>query len=127
MVAVNVWSRSCPTRSSGIILAASFPFAMCWFATQWSDPVIARTTPALPGLFSLITLWAHDPYRRQTPTPRGASWYYKALPTFSDALAAVRREIWAQHDLQTSSQILDVGKLSSATVNNLINVACYAA
>jgi len=25
---------------------------------QWSDPAIARTTPTLLGLFSLITLWA---------------------------------------------------------------------
>lgn len=29
---------------------------------QWSDPAIARTTPALPGLFSLTTLWANDLY-----------------------------------------------------------------
>ncbi|CAO3437678.1 hypothetical protein [Azospirillum endophyticum] len=27
---------------------------------QWSDPAIARTTPALLGLFSLVTLWAND-------------------------------------------------------------------
>jgi hypothetical protein len=28
---------------------------------QWSDLAIARTTPALFGLFSLVTLWAGDP------------------------------------------------------------------
>ena len=94
---------------------------------QWSDHAIARTTPALLGLFSLITLWAHELYGSESPAPRTASWYRKALPTFSDALATVRREIWAGHDLQTSSQIQDVGKLSPATVNNLINLACYAA
>ena len=27
---------------------------------QWSDLAILRTTPALLGLFSLVTLWAHD-------------------------------------------------------------------
>jgi hypothetical protein len=27
---------------------------------QWSDKAIARTTPALLALFSLVTLWAHD-------------------------------------------------------------------
>ena len=42
---------------------------------QWSDPAIARTTPALLGLFSLIALWAHDLYETQTPPPRTASWY----------------------------------------------------
>src|SRR3974390_303206 len=27
---------------------------------QWSDLAILRTTPALLGLCSLVTLWAHD-------------------------------------------------------------------
>src|SRR5580704_3515464 len=62
---------------------------------QWSDPAIARTTPALLGLFSLITLWANELYATHAPAPRTARWYPKALPTFSDALAAVRRELWA--------------------------------
>lgn len=26
---------------------------------QWSDLAIARTTPALLGLFSLVTIWMH--------------------------------------------------------------------
>ena len=94
---------------------------------QWSDPAIARTTPALLGLFSLITLWAHELYGSQCLAPHTASWYRKALPTFSDALATVRREIWTGHSLQTSSQIQDVDKLSPATVNTLINLACHAA
>jgi hypothetical protein len=94
---------------------------------QWSDPAIARTTPALLGLFSLITLWAHELYGRKPPVPRTASWYRKPMPTFSDALAAVRRELWAGRGLETSSHIHDVAKLSDATVNSLINVACFAA
>jgi hypothetical protein len=94
---------------------------------QWSDPAIARTTPALLGLFSLIALWAHDLYDTQVPTPRTARWYPKPLPTFSDALAAVRRELWAGRSFETSSQIHDVAKLSHVTLNSLINVACYAA
>jgi hypothetical protein len=94
---------------------------------QWSDPAVARTTPALLGLFSLIALWAHDLYDTQVPTPRTASWYPKPLPTFSDALAAVRRELWAGRGFETSSQIHDVAKLSHVTLNSLINVACYAA
>jgi hypothetical protein len=94
---------------------------------QWSDPAIARTTPALLGLFSLIALWAHDLYETQMPAPRTASWYPKPLPTFSDALAAVRRELWAGRSFETSSQIHDVAKISPVTLNNLINLACYAA
>jgi hypothetical protein len=93
---------------------------------QWSDPAIARTTPALLGLFSLITLWTNELFSTKMPMPRAASWYSKPLPTFSDALAAVRRELWAGRGLRMSTQILDVAKPSSVNINSLINVACYA-
>src|SRR4051794_40745802 len=62
---------------------------------QWSDKAIARTTPALLGLFSLVTLWTSDPGVRRLARPRGAAWYQKGDLTFSDALAAVRRSLWA--------------------------------
>jgi hypothetical protein len=94
---------------------------------QWSDPAIARTTPALLGLFSLITLWANELYATHAPAPRTARWYPKQLPTFSDALAAVRRELWAPQSFETSSQTLDDAKISQPTINRLINAACYAA
>jgi DDE superfamily endonuclease len=94
---------------------------------QWSDPAITRTTPTLLGLYSLITLWAHELYGARAPVPRGASCYRKPLPTFSDALAVVRRELWAGRNLQKSSQIQDDGKFSPMIFNSLINVACYAA
>jgi hypothetical protein len=94
---------------------------------QWSDPAIARTTPVLLGLFSLITLWANQLFSTKVSMPRSASWYSKPLPTFSNALAAVRRELWAGRGLRMSSQILDVAKPSGANINTLINVACYAA
>jgi hypothetical protein len=94
---------------------------------QWSDPAILRTTPVLLGLFSLITLWAHDLYAKATPTPRAASWYPKPLPTFSDALAAVRRELWTAEGFGTSACSSDLIKMSNTRLNSLINVACYAA
>jgi len=94
---------------------------------QWSDPAIARTTPALLSLFSLITLWAHDLYARETPAPRTASWYSKPLPTFSDALARVRRELWTHHDFRTSAAVPDLVKLPRTAINALIGAACYAA
>jgi DDE superfamily endonuclease len=94
---------------------------------QWSDPAIARTTPALLGMFSLITLWAHDLYATAAPAPRAASWYPKPLPTFSDAIAAVRSEFWTPSHLHTSAPSTDFLKMPSTTLNSLINVACYAA
>jgi hypothetical protein len=61
---------------------------------QWSDNAILRTTPALLALYSIITLWTHDLVARRTLMPRTAAWYRKKFLTFSDAIAAVRREIW---------------------------------
>ena len=54
---------------------------------QWSDFGIARTTPSLFGLFSLVTLAAHELYREEAFSPRSAAWYCKPLPTFWDSLA----------------------------------------
>jgi DDE superfamily endonuclease len=94
---------------------------------QWSDPAIARTTPILLGLFSLITLWANERYTTRTPAIRIASWYRKSSPTFSDALATIRRELWASGNLSGSRQMLDPTKIPSARLNTLIDLACYAA
>src|SRR3712207_3452365 len=61
---------------------------------QWSDLAIRRTTPALLGLFSLVTLLAHQRMAWSVQTVRRAAWYRKPRPTFSDALALVRQELW---------------------------------
>jgi hypothetical protein len=63
---------------------------------QWSDLAIGRTTPALFGLYSLVTLLAQSLPPPQTRRIRTAAWYAKPRPTFSDALAVVRRELWSQ-------------------------------
>jgi len=62
---------------------------------QWSEQAIARTTPALFGLFSLVCVMA---YRLTAVTALGArstAWYMKEHVTFSDVLAFVRRALWA--------------------------------
>lgn len=70
---------------------------------QWSDKAILRTTPLLLGLFSIITLWAHDLSKSRKLKPRTAAWYPKSVLTFSDAIAAVRREIW-RHQISFMSR-----------------------
>lgn len=70
---------------------------------QWSDLAIARTTPALLGLFSLITLWANDLATEISLRPKTAAWYPKPHCTFSDAIAAVRRVIW-DHQISCMSR-----------------------
>ena len=61
---------------------------------QWSDLAIARTTPALLGLFSWTTLAAHALQKRHPMTQRKAAWYDKPSPTFVDAIALARRHLW---------------------------------
>lgn len=62
---------------------------------QWSDLAIARTTPALLGRFSLVCLMAYHLNQGARLRPRTAAWYLKDEATFSDALALVRRVLWA--------------------------------
>src|SRR5918912_2256565 len=61
---------------------------------EWSTRAVGRATPCLLGLFSLVVLLAHALYPEELPTRR-AAWYPKREATFIDALAAVRRHLWA--------------------------------
>lgn len=71
---------------------------------QWSDTAIARTTPCLLALFSIVTLLATRLSARQRRRVAAAAWYPKPHPTFSDALAAVRCAIWHERALATSTR-----------------------
>lgn len=96
---------------------------------QWSDMAIQRTTPALLGLFSLVTLFAHLQMRRAAGAfRRRAGWYHKAHPTFADALALVRKELWAREQtFYTSRAEADTVKVPRAYVERLTDAVCYAA
>ena len=64
---------------------------------QWSERAIARTTPALFGLFSVVTLAADILIeQRGGMAPRTPAWYDKTSPSFADAIALVRRHLWVQ-------------------------------
>jgi hypothetical protein len=91
---------------------------------QWSDLAILRTTPALLGLFSLVTLWADRIKGEHGVLPDRVRWYPKAEPTFSDALALVRRELWTSPTFATSPHHRESAKNTDRLLNRLINVAC---
>jgi DDE superfamily endonuclease len=91
---------------------------------QWSDLAILRTTPALLGLFSLVTLWANRIAADRGLHPAGARWYRKADPTFSDALAVVRRELWTAPTFATSRHDRDTAEIQTKLLDRLIRVAC---
>jgi len=70
---------------------------------QWSDLAIARTTPILFGLFSLVCVMAQRLVTAgATLALRTTAWYAKAEATFSDVLAFVRRTLWAHNYFRTS-------------------------
>jgi DDE superfamily endonuclease len=90
---------------------------------QWSDTAIRRTTPALLGLFSLIALIAHQWMRQASGTfRRQAAWYHKSHPTFADALAMVRKELWAGATFYGSPAQTDMIKVPRAFVEQLTEV-----
>jgi hypothetical protein len=93
---------------------------------QWSDLAILRTTPALFGLFSLITLLAHRLAQRGQVLARQTAWYAKPRPTFSDALAAVRLELWRLPTFQMSKSKKDIAKLPNAIFKRFAQALCYA-
>ncbi len=92
---------------------------------QWSDKAIRRTTPALLGLFSLVTLLAHPQLMAHPGPLRQAAWYRKRAPTFADALALVRQEIWAQASFCMSSEDAEMVKVPRALIDRLTETLCY--
>ena len=94
---------------------------------QWSDLAIRRTTPALLGLFSLVTLIAHHRMTQGAGAFRRAAWYRKRHPTFADALASVRKELWAQETFRGSPANTDTVKVSRVFMERLTDALCYSA
>jgi hypothetical protein len=75
---------------------------------QWADLAIARTTPTLLGLCSVVTLLAHALSAHQPVTPRRAAWYAKSTPTSADALALVRSHVWRHTHFSLSQKDSDL-------------------
>lgn len=94
---------------------------------QWSDKAIGRTTPCLMALFSITALWADKLERREGIAPEQTGWYEKKRPTFSDALAAVRKQLWANHNFCTSGPEGQTVEISSRWLNFLIHTLARAA
>jgi hypothetical protein len=95
---------------------------------QWSEMAIRRTTPALLGLFSLVTLFAQGRMTQAAGAFRRAACYHKGYPTFADALALVRKELWAQEEtFYGLSAETETVKVPRAFVERLTDAVCYAA
>jgi hypothetical protein len=100
------------------------------FETQrhWSETAIRRVAPALLALFSVVTLFAHQHMAEGTASIRQTAWYRKSYPTFSDALALVRRQLWAQEPtFYRSPSATDTVKVRREFLERLTDAVCYAA
>src|SRR4051812_25603936 len=94
---------------------------------QWSDLAIARTTPCLLALFSLITLLASELHQRGKLPLRSSAWYRKTQLTFSDTIAAVRQQLWSSLPFGRSPKERDPIKIPRLFFQHLTEALCYAA
>lgn len=94
---------------------------------QWSDLAIARTTPALFAMFSLVVLMAAQIFKDKTLPILQCAWYKKPEATFSDIIALVRRHIWASRYYVNSSKRGNFILFPEDLANTLLDQLCYAA
>src|ERR687894_1175998 len=94
---------------------------------QWSDKAIARTTPCLLALFSIVAVLATRLDRHARLQVSAAAWHRKQRPTFADTLAAVRRQIWAEQGLVISRRSAEPTKLRPALREGISYAPCHAA
>jgi hypothetical protein len=94
---------------------------------QWSDQAIARTTPCLLALFSIVTLLATRLGKRARLGFSDAAWYHKQRPTFADTLAAVRGEIWRPQGFPMSRSKTESRKMAKALCAGVTHALCHAA
>jgi DDE superfamily endonuclease len=94
---------------------------------QWSDLAIARTTPVLLGLVTVVTLAAMRCHEAGWLSAEQTAWYAKEEPTFSDCLRLIRGRIWQARISSTSASPSDVipmpRSLFEAVIQGLTNAA----
>jgi hypothetical protein len=97
------------------------------FETQrhWSRRAIERTAPCLLGLFSLVVLMAATLHPETLPIQQDV-WYHKDEATFSDALAAVREDLWTRMNYTMSSNHAQLRLIPTELWRRLQQVVCYA-
>ena len=94
---------------------------------QWNERAIARATPALVSLYSIMTLPAHLLLEKGATCVRSTAWYSKTRPTFSDAMALVRQQWWEHIHFSMSQQETDMIKIPRALLERFTEALCYAA
>lgn len=94
---------------------------------QWSALALLRSTPCLLGLFSLVTLFAHQLLQGQELPVRQAAWYRKDVATFADTIAFVRQHLWPVEGFWMSRNEDDMVKIPRAVLERFTDALAYAA
>ena len=94
---------------------------------QYVAKSVLRTAPCLLGLFSVICLIFAEDTRRHRIKVRATEWYTKTEPTFSDAIATVRRLFWSTTIFEKPSYHEGLKKLPPKLRNLLLDHLCHAA
>jgi hypothetical protein len=94
---------------------------------QWSSQAIARTTPVLLGLFSLVTVLALQLRRAGDIPVQQTAWYRKGEPTFADCLALVRQHLWRARYWVNSAPKAESTQFPPEVFDLLINATALAA
>jgi hypothetical protein len=95
-----------------------------WFVRRWRTETTFEEARRLLGLFSLVTLWASRLAAERGPVAECVRWYPKPLPTFSDALALVRRDLWTAQVYAVSPPDRTAQNVPADLINRLLLVAC---
>ena len=93
---------------------------------QWNPLAIARTSPALLGLFSLVTLLAHHLMAGQPFPQRTTAWYTKSEATFADVLALVRHTLWTECHFPRAAPPPDSAFIPQSLLGLWVDLLCYA-
>jgi hypothetical protein len=88
---------------------------------------MARTTPVLLALYSIVTLIAAHLLGTNTMPVRTAAWYRKEAATFSDTMALVRRWLWSLDHFSMSPTEADVVKIPRSLFERFTDALCDAA
>jgi hypothetical protein len=91
----------------------------------WREKTVLRAAPCLFGLYTVVTLlFAALPAGKRSG---GVQWPGKTVTTFSDALAAVRRWLWAESLLPQAGQTMGLEKLPEPVRELLLTTLAPAA
>lgn len=94
---------------------------------QWSDRAIARTTPVLLSLYSVVTLLARQVLQERSMPLRSARWYRKDQASFSDTIALVRRWLWRAEPFCISGKTPEMIEIPRELFERLTDTLSYAA